>query len=175
MNESRAYYSEWRKSKKNKYHVLKHIYGIEKKWYWRTYLQGKNRDGDMKNRPVDPVGRGEGVINWESSIEICTLPYVKQIANGKLLYNTGSSAGVLWQLRWAGGGREVHREETRVFLWLTHTVVSQKQRQQCKAIIFQLKKKKEKNYIIGDFSGCPVAQMPCSQCQEPRFDPQSGN
>ena len=43
-----------------------------------------------------------------------------------------------------GAGGRFTWKETHVYLWLTHTVVSQKQRQQCKAIIFQLKKKKKK-------------------------------
>jgi len=54
-----------------------------------------------------------------------------------------------------GVGGRFKREETYVYLSLTHTVVWQKPRQQCKAIIFQLKKK-EKNYVIGDFPGGPV-------------------
>ena len=32
----------------------------------------------------------EGGTNGESSIEIYTLPYVKQIANGNLLFDTGA-------------------------------------------------------------------------------------
>ena len=46
---------------------------------------------------------GVGGVNRESSIEIYTLPCVKQIASGKLLCNIGSSAwcsvtprGVRW-------------------------------------------------------------------------------
>ena len=35
---------------------------------------------------------GEGEMNGDSSMEAYTLPNVKQIASGKLLYNTGSSA-----------------------------------------------------------------------------------
>ena len=40
---------------------------------------------------MDRVGAGEDVTNWENSIEIYTLPYVKLIVNGKLLYNTWNS------------------------------------------------------------------------------------
>ena len=39
-------------------------------------------------------GKGEeggGEINGESSMEAYTLTYVKQIANGNLLYDTGNS------------------------------------------------------------------------------------
>ena len=34
----------------------------------------------------------EGGMNWEIGTDINTLPYVKQIAWGNLLYSTGSSA-----------------------------------------------------------------------------------
>ena len=33
---------------------------------------------------------GEGMMNGESSMETYTLPYVKQIANGNLLYDSGN-------------------------------------------------------------------------------------
>ena len=35
--------------------------------------------------------KGEGEINAESSMEAYTLPYVKQIVNRNLLYNSGNS------------------------------------------------------------------------------------
>ena len=39
---------------------------------------------DVENRHADTVGRGEGegAMNWESSPETYTLPYVKQIVRG---------------------------------------------------------------------------------------------
>ena len=40
---------------------------------------------------MNTAGEGEAGASWESSIEIYTLPYVEQIANEKLLSNTGSS------------------------------------------------------------------------------------
>ena len=39
----------------------------------------------------DKGGEGEGEMNGESSMEAYTLPYVKQIANGNLLYDSGNS------------------------------------------------------------------------------------
>ena len=80
------------------------------KWYWWTYLQGRNRNEDKKSR-LDTVGGGEGGLNWKSSIETYTLPYVKQIANGKMLYKTRVQPSSLWQCRevgwgeWEGGSR----------------------------------------------------------------------
>ena len=63
------------------------------KWYRLTYLQGRNRHADVQNGRVDTGegGRGGG-MNWEIGIDIYTLPCVKQIASGNLLYSTGSSA-----------------------------------------------------------------------------------
>ena len=82
--------------------LLQHIYPVTKiicpkcihqeKWYWWTYLQGGNTDTDVVNGLVDVAGEGEGGMNWESSIDIYTLPCAKYIASRKLLYNTGSSA-----------------------------------------------------------------------------------
>ena len=44
---------------------------------------------------MNPVSEGEGKINWESSIETQTLPYVKQRVSGNLLYEAGNSNPVL--------------------------------------------------------------------------------
>ena len=54
-------------------------------------MQGRNRDADTENRLVDNEGEGEGWMNRENSIESYTLPCVKWIANGRLLYITESS------------------------------------------------------------------------------------
>ena len=40
---------------------------------------------------MDTAGEEEGGVTWESSSETYTLLYIKYIASGKLLYNTGSS------------------------------------------------------------------------------------
>ena len=52
--------------------------------YRLTYLQGRNRDTDVENGHVD--------MNWELGIDMCALPYVKQIAIRNLLYSAGNSA-----------------------------------------------------------------------------------
>ena len=73
---------------------------------------------------------------------IPTLPFVKQVVNGKLLYRHRELNLVLCNNleRWDGGeGRgEVQEEGTYVYLWLIHTVVWQKSTQYCKAVIPQL-------------------------------------
>ena len=60
------------------------------KWYWWTNVQGRNRDADIEDGLVATAGEGEGGMNWESSIDIYTLLYIKQMASGKLC-STGSS------------------------------------------------------------------------------------
>ena len=72
-----------------------------------------------------------------------TLPYVKQIANRNLPYDTGNSNGSLVTAQRGGMGREVGGmfkwEETHVNLWMIHVDVWQKPMQYCKAFILQLK------------------------------------
>ena len=48
------------------------------------------QDTDTENRLVGTVGEREREKNGESSVNIYTLPCVKQIAGEKLLHNTGS-------------------------------------------------------------------------------------
>ena len=60
-----------------------------------NYLQGRNRDTDVKNRGVDmedEVGEGgqSGVMNWETAIDIYIV--MCDPASGNLLHSTGSSA-----------------------------------------------------------------------------------
>ena len=67
---------------------------------------------DIENKLVDPVGEGESRTTGESSIDVDTPLRVKQIASGKLLYNTGSPAWCLWWPRgveW-GQGKEAQEE-----------------------------------------------------------------
>jgi len=91
---------------KSKYHILIYIYMWKlEKWYRWTYLQGSNGDADTEKRLMDTLGswgKEEGGMNGESSMEIYTLPYVKSIANGNLLYDSGTPTRALWQPRGVG-------------------------------------------------------------------------
>ena len=73
-----------------------------------------------------------------------TLPYVKQTANGNLLYDGNSNRGSITPWR-AGMGREMRgrfkTEGTYIYLWLTYVDVWQKPTKFFKVIIFQLKNK----------------------------------
>ena len=73
---------------------------------------GSNGETDIENRPMD-MGRGEervscmGRVTWK-----CTLPLVKQTANGNSLCGSGNSnrgsvspRGVGWGGRWEGGSK----------------------------------------------------------------------
>ena len=81
---------ETQKEKKQMLYINTYIWNLRKQYWW-AYFQGRNRESDIENRLTDIEGAGESGPNWESSIEIYTLPHVEQAANGKLLYNTRSS------------------------------------------------------------------------------------
>jgi len=57
------------------------------------------------------VEEGEGGMIWDSNIETCTLPYVKYMASGNLLYDTENPKPVLCDnlegQDGEGGGKEV--------------------------------------------------------------------
>ena len=90
---SRVCHTEWNKSEREKQisYVNTYMWNLEK-WYRWTYLQGRNRDADVENGRVDTEGEGKSGMNWEIRIDIYTLPCVKEIASGNLLYSPGSSA-----------------------------------------------------------------------------------
>ena len=73
---------------------LPHIYGIQKKMVLINLFAGQEQR--HRHRECSHGhGKGrerEGDMNWQHRTDIYTLPCVKQIANGKLLYNTGNSA-----------------------------------------------------------------------------------
>ena len=50
-------------------YINTYIQNLEK-WYWWTYLQGRNRDPNTENRLVDIDIEGEGGTDWEDSIDI---------------------------------------------------------------------------------------------------------
>ena len=78
VDEPRAYYIEWSKSERGKQllYINAYIENLER-WHWWTHLQGSSGDAGMENRPVDTVGKGEGGVNSESSVETCILPCVR--------------------------------------------------------------------------------------------------
>ena len=71
-------------------------------------MRDSKRDTDIKNRPLDSVGEGEGGMIWENSVETCILPYVKQIASPGSMHEAGRSGPVHWDDAegWDGEGGE---------------------------------------------------------------------
>ena len=66
------------------------------------------RDADVKNRLLDSVREGEGVMLWENNTETYIWPQVKQMASPSLMHETGHSKPVHWDNPegWDGeGGR----------------------------------------------------------------------
>ena len=94
----------------------------EKNKYVITYIDGIQKDGtdefifkaamekQTENRLMD-TGRGEEKLRcMERATQKLTLPYVKQIANGNLLYVSGNSNRGSYQpsgMGWRGGVRKV--------------------------------------------------------------------
>ena len=81
VDEPRAYYTEWSKSKREKQisYINIHIWNLEG-WYWQIYVQSSTGDTDMENRLTDKGGEeeGEGEMNGESSMDSYTLTYVNR-------------------------------------------------------------------------------------------------
>ena len=63
----------------------------------------------IENRLTDTAGEEESGTKCESSIDIYTRPCVKQIASGKLLYSTGSSARFPGGVEWGWVGKEAQQ------------------------------------------------------------------
>ena len=99
VNEPTACYTKWNKSEREKQisYINAYIWNLGK-WYWWTYLQGRNRDSDIENRFMDTAGEGEGRMNWGSSTEIHTSLCVKQIPPGVTFAFTASAAAGQWSL-----------------------------------------------------------------------------
>ena len=68
---------QWSKSERKTpiQYINAYIWTLER-WQWWPYIQDSKRDTDIKNKLLDSVGEGKGVIIWENSIETCILPYV---------------------------------------------------------------------------------------------------
>ena len=85
MNLELIIQGEGRQKKKNKYRIFNACI-----WNLRSCLQGKTRNAAVDNGLVDTAGEGQGERNGASGTDVYTLPCIKQVASGKLLYNTGS-------------------------------------------------------------------------------------
>ena len=59
-------------------------------------MRDSKRDTDVKNRPLDSVGEGEGGMIWENGTETCILSCKKQIASLGSIQDTGCLGLVHW-------------------------------------------------------------------------------
>ena len=83
----------------------------QEEWYRIIYLQGSSGETDIENRLMD-MGRGEERVRCMERVTwALTLPYVKYITKGNLLYGSGNQTGALYQPRvgwcgiWEGGSK----------------------------------------------------------------------
>ena len=89
-----------------------------------------------EKRLLDTVGEVKGGMMWKSSIETYTLTYVKQIARGNWLYDSGNPKPVLcddiegWEGKGGSRGRE-HIYNIYTHLWMIHIDKWQKPSQYC--------------------------------------------
>ena len=68
-------------------------------------MQNRKRDTDVQNRLWDSVGKGEGGMFPENSIETCILSIVKQITSLGWMHETSAQGPVHWEDP-EGSGRE---------------------------------------------------------------------
>ena len=80
-------------------YISAYVWNLEK-WYWWTYLQGRNRDTDIEIELVDIGGEGEGGSNWEHSKNIYTLLLLSHFSRLRLCATP--SLGFSRQEHWSG-------------------------------------------------------------------------
>ena len=113
MNLEPIIHSEVSQKEKTKYHLLVHIYGIQKDGTDEPICRAALETQRELTTDTGSGEEGEGEMNGESNVEAYTLPYVKQMANGNLLFDSGNSnQGPVTTKRGekgleVGGGKEV--------------------------------------------------------------------
>ena len=70
-------------------------------------MQNRKRDADVQNRILDSVGKGEGGMFLENSIETCVLFMVKQITSPGWMHEISARA-------WCTGKTQRNRVEREV-------------------------------------------------------------
>ena len=96
VEECRAYYTEQSKSEREKQMSHINIYMESRRMALMSLFAGQQwRCRHREKTCGHSWGRTRRGKNWESSTEIYTLPYMKQISSGNLLHDTGSSNPVL--------------------------------------------------------------------------------
>ena len=114
---------EVNQKEKDKYRILMHIYGIQKdgtdKFIFRAAIEKQTQKTDLRTQGE---GRREKVRCMERVTWKFIIPYVKQIANGYLLYDSRNSNSDSVTIQKGGMGMEMKggfgRDRTCVYLWL---------------------------------------------------------
>ena len=127
-------------SQKNKYHLLRHICGVQKNGTGEPiHRAGIEREKGL----VDTGGEGEGGANRESSTDVYSLACVKQLVESCCIAHKLSLRVSCDNLEGRDGMRgrvrgRLKRKRIYVYLWLIPVDVQQKPAQHCKAVILQL-------------------------------------
>ena len=106
MDEPGSYYTEWRKSERERQilFINAYIWNQERQYQW-SYKHSSKGDTDVKKRLLDSVGEGDGGIIWENSIETCIT--ICKI-DDQCKFNAGSRAPKEWWTTQRDGvGRDV--------------------------------------------------------------------
>ena len=93
VDEPRAYYTEWSKSEREKQlsYTNPHIWNLQRRYWW-TYFQSSSGEHRHWEQPHGHSWQGkERMGGMQRVTRKHILPYVKQTANGNLLYDSGNS------------------------------------------------------------------------------------
>ena len=105
VNEHRTCYTEWSKSEREKQisYINAHTWNLEK-WYRSAYIQGKNRDTDVENWPVN-AGEKERV-GWTERAALTYIHYHLwcRLLVGSCCATQGARPGALWRFRGVESG-----------------------------------------------------------------------
>ena len=105
MNLEPIIQSEMSQKEKYKYHILMYIYGIQRN-STEEFIYRARMEKQTENRLMDMRRGEERVRCMERVTRKLTLPYVKQIANGNLMYGLGNrNRGSVSAWRVEQGGR----------------------------------------------------------------------
>ena len=158
--ETRAYYTEWSKSEREKQILYNNAYTWNlERWYWWNYFQDSNGDTDTENRLMDTEGgeEEEGRMHEESNMEIyitiCRIDSQWEFAVWFRELKLG-----LCNILEEWDGEEGSRGKDHMYTMADSSSVWQKSAQFCKTFILQLNfffyfpmdtcKKKEKQQLI---------------------------
>ena len=141
---SLLYRLKWVRKIKKKNHILTHYMWNLEKWYRRAYLLDRNREAHVEKALVDTDGEGRSGVNWDSSIEMCTLLGWNRQLVGSCCVTPVPLPAALRELRevsWGvegGKAAKEGRDYIYAFGWFTLLHGRNHETQHCKIIRLQL-------------------------------------